>query len=361
MGKRIHNFNAGPAVLPLSVLEEAQRDLLNFKDTGMSVMEMSHRSKEFEAVIQAAKADMIELMGIPETHEVLFLQGGASLQFGMIPLNLAQGKPVDVVSTGTWTKKAISDIKKLTECRIVASSESSNFDHIPAVTPDKIGKDAAYFYITTNNTIAGTQWHQFPNTGEVPLVADMSSDIMSRPIDVSQFGLIFAGAQKNLGPSGVTVVIIRKDLMNRVDEKVPTMLQYKIHAENDSLYNTPPTFGIYLLGLVLKWMKANGGLSAIQALNEKKAKLIYDVIDNSRIYKTPVQKESRSLMNIVFRVNNDEALESQFLKGAEAANLVGLKGHRSVGGMRASVYNACPLESVEALVAYMKAFEAKSV
>lgn len=355
---RIHNFSAGPAVLPLAVLEKAQSEFLNFRNSGMSIMEMSHRSKLFESVLASAKEGIRQLLSVPENYEILFLQGGASLQFSMIPMNLAsKDQRVDVVNTGTWTKKAIAELKKEAQCTIVAASDDKNFSYIPAVTTDQFNQDAAYAYITSNNTIAGTQWASFPDTGNLPLVADMSSDIFSRAIDVSKFGLIFAGAQKNCGPSGVTIVIIRKDLAERTPASLPSMLSYKNHIENDSLYNTPPTFGIYMIDLVMQWLNENGGISAIEEKNKEKAALIYDLIDESDFYCSPVEKESRSLMNVVFRIKNDEALESKFLEGAKKLQLDGLKGHRSVGGLRASIYNALPRESVEALVSYMKQFK----
>lgn len=355
---RIHNFSAGPAVLPLSVLEKAQKELLNFRGSGMSIIEMSHRSKAFESVLASAKDGIRRLLSVPENYEILFLQGGASLQFSMIPMNLSsKDHSVDVINTGTWTKKAITELKKESKCTIVASSDDKNFSYIPTVTRSQFDPNAAYAYITSNNTIAGTQWKFFPDTGDVPLVADMSSDIFSKAIDVSKFGLIFAGAQKNCGPAGVTIVIIRKDLAEKASASLPSMLLYRNFIENDSLYNTPSSFGIYMIDLVMQLLHENGGISAIEKKNEEKAALIYDEIDASDFYCSPVEKESRSLMNVVFRIKNDEVLEAKFLEGAKKLQLDGLKGHRSVGGLRASIYNALPKESVEALVGYMKQFK----
>jgi phosphoserine aminotransferase len=357
--KRTHNFSAGPAALPLEVLEKAQRELVDFKSAGMSVMEMSHRSKEFSGVIESAEARARRLLNISDDYAVLFLQGGASLQFSMIPMNLCQaGKPVDVVNTGSWTKKAIKELNKIGEANIIASSEDKNFSYIPSLSDLNFNADASYSYITSNNTIAGTQWKEFPKT-PTPLVADMSSDIVSRRINVNDFGIIFAGAQKNIGPSGVTLVIIRKDLLERADESLPTMLQYRTHVDNNSLYNTPPTFGIYMIDLVFEWLEAKGGLEAIEAINVRKAKRLYDAFDGD-FYICPVAEGSRSDMNVVFRIQNNEELEAQFVKEATAAGLSGLKGHRSVGGLRASIYNACPEESVDALIAFMKDFESRN-
>lgn len=357
--KRIHNFSAGPAALPLEVLEKAQRELVDFKSAGMSVMEMSHRSKEFSGVIESAEARARRLLNISDDYDVLFLQGGASLQFSMVPMNLClPGKAVDVVNTGSWTKKAIKELKKVGEANIIASSEDKNFSYIPSLDQLNFNTDASYAYITSNNTIAGTQWKTFPKT-PTPLVADMSSDIVSRKINVNDFGVIFAGAQKNIGPSGVTLVIIRKDLLERANESLPTMLQYKVHAENNSLYNTPPTFGIYMIDLVFEWLEEKGGLDAIEAINVQKAKRLYDAFDGE-FYTCPVADDSRSDMNVVFRIQNNEELEAQFVKEATAAGLSGLKGHRSVGGLRASIYNACPEESVDALISFMKDFESRN-
>lgn len=358
--KRAYNFNAGPSALPLEVLEKAQKELVNFNNTGMSIMEMSHRSKDYDAVHNEAIARLKSLFNIPENYEVLFLQGGASLQFTMVPMNfLSEGKKANYVLTGSWSEKALKEAKLFGEAVAIASTKDNNFKNIPAVSELKWDEDAAYVHITSNNTIYGTEWKEYPNTGDVPLVADMSSDILSHPVDVSKFGIIYAGAQKNLGPSGVTVVIIRKDLLEKANTNIPTMLKYTTHADKNSLYNTPPTFGIYMLGEVLKWVESKGGVEAIQKLNEEKAALIYDVIDGSNgFYKGHAEKDSRSLMNITFRVA-DEELEKQFLAEAKEAGFVGLNGHRSVGGCRASAYNAVPREACEALAKFMKEFQAK--
>jgi phosphoserine aminotransferase len=346
-------------VLPLPVLERAQAELLNFQQAGMSVMEMSHRSPEFEGILAHAEGGLRKAMNIPASHAVLFLQGGASLQFSMIPMNLyLEGRPIDVLHTGAWTEKAIEEIKKVAECRLAASTEADKFQRLPWPHEIEFNPDASYVHICSNNTIFGTQWRSFPDTGNVPLVADMSSDILSRPIDVAKFGLIFAGAQKNIGPSGVTVVIIRKDLAERAKATLPTMLNYSIHIKNNSLYNTPPTFGIYMIGLVMDWIEAEGGVVAIEERNEAKAKLLYRAIDARNFYQGTVAAQDRSWMNVNFRVQNgNEELEKKFAKEAEAAGLSGLKGHRSAGGLRASIYNAMPLAGVEALVNFMHNFE----
>jgi phosphoserine aminotransferase len=356
--KRAFNFNAGPAALPLPVLERIREELLDYRGTGMSVMEMSHRSPEFEAINNAAEQNLRKLLAIPDDYAVIFMQGGGSMQFSCVPQNLAlPGKPIDVLHTGAWTAKAIGELKKGFLHNIAASTESEKFTRVPRADEIKLSADSSYTYFCTNNTIEGTQYHSLPTTN-APLVADMSSDIASRPIDVSKFGLIFAGVQKNLGPSGVTLVIVRKDLAERADKNLPTVLQYRTFIKEKSLYNTPPTFAVYTLGLVTDWIAAEGGLLGIQKRNEAKAKLLYDTIDNSNgFYRCPVEKSSRSLMNVVFRVNNDEALEKDFAKGAAAANLVGTPGHRSVGGMRISLYNAVGQDAVEALVAYMREFQ----
>jgi len=357
--KRAHNFNAGPAALPLPVLERMREELLDYRGTGMSVMEMSHRSPEFEAINNAAEQNLRKLLGIPEDYAVIFVQGGGSLQFSMVPMNLAQaGKPVDVLHTGAWTAKAISELKKGTLHNIAASTEGEKFTRVPRKDETKLSPDASYTYFCTNNTIEGTQYHEVPSSA-APLVADMSSDIASRPLEVSKFGLIFAGAQKNLGPSGVTVVIVRKDLAERADKNLPTTLQYRTFIKEKSLYNTPPTFAVYTLGLVTDWITAEGGLPGIQKRNEAKSKLLYGSIEESNgYYRCPVEKSSRSLMNVVFRVaDGDEAIEKEFAKGAAAANLVGTPGHRSVGGMRVSLYNAVGQDSVEALTSYMREFQ----
>src|SRR6202171_3806542 len=356
--KRAFNFNAGPGALPLPVLERIREELLDWRGSGMSVMEMSHRSPEFESIIADAEARLRRLMSIPDAYAVLFLQGGGSMQFTMVPMNLClPGKPVDVLHTGMWTAKAIGELKKGVLHHIAASTEAEKFARLPRKDEILFSPDASYVHICTNNTIEGTQWGAAPETGRVPLVADMSSDIASRTIDVNKYGVIFAGAQKNLGPSGVTVVILRKDLAERADKNLPTVLQYRTHIKEKSLYHTPPTFAVYVVGLVLEWIESAGGVPAIEKRNEAKAKLLYDTLDNRGYYSCPVEKASRSLMNVVFRVaGGDEAIEKQFAKEAAAAGLVGTPGHRSVGGMRVSLYNAVTLEAVETLVSFMCEF-----
>jgi phosphoserine aminotransferase len=357
--KRAFNFNAGPAALPLSVLERIREELLDYRGTGMSVMEMSHRSPEFEAIIGTAEQNLRKLLAIPDDYAVIFIQGGGSMQFSTVPQNLAfPGKPVDVLHTGAWTAKAIGELKKGFLYNIAASTEADRFTRVPRADEIKLSADASYTYFCTNNTIEGTQYHSLPASA-APLVADMSSDIASRPIDVSKFGLIFAGAQKNLGPSGVTLVIVRKDLAERADKNLPTILQYRTHVKEKSLYHTPPTFAVYILGLVTEWIAAEGGLPGIQKRNEAKAKLFYDAIDASNgFYTGPVEKSSRSLMNVVFRVaGGDETIEKEFANGAAAANLIGTPGHRSVGGMRISLYNAVGQDAVEALITYLREFQ----
>jgi phosphoserine aminotransferase len=357
--KRAYNFNAGPAALPLSVLERIREELLDWHATGMSVMEMSHRSAEFEGINAAAEAGLRDHLAIPDDYAVLFLQGGGSMQFSMVPMNLClPGKPVDLLHTGTWTAKALGELKKGILHNVAASTEAQKFTRIPARNEIKLSPESSYVHMCTNNTIEGTQWHSVPETGGTPLVADMSSDIASRTIDVKKFGLIFAGAQKNLGPSGVTVVIVRKDLAERADKNAPTLLQYRTHIKERSLYHTPPTFAIYVLGLVMDWITAEGGVTAIEKRNEAKAKLLYHTIDSSAgYYVCPVEKSSRSRMNVVFRVAGaDETKEKKFAKEAEAAGMVGTPGHRSVGGMRVSLYNAVTLDAVQALVQFMREF-----
>jgi len=357
--KRAFNFNPGPAALPLPVLERIREELLDYRGTGMSVMEMSHRSAEFEVINSGAEQNLRKLLAIPDDYAVIFVQGGGSLQFSMVPMNLAlPGKPVDVLHTGAWTAKAISELKKGVLHHVAASTEAEKFTRVPRAEEIKLSADSSYTYLCTNNTIEGTQYHSLP-ASPAPLVADMSSDIASRPVDVSKFGLIFAGAQKNLGPSGVTVVIVRKDLAERADKNLPTLLQYRTHIKEKSLYHTPPTFAVYILGLVTEWIAAEGGLPGIQKRNEAKAGLLYDTIDGSNgYYRCPVEKSSRSLMNVVFRVaGGDQAIEKEFGRGAAAANLVGTPGHRSVGGMRISLYNAVGLDAVEALAGYMREFQ----
>jgi phosphoserine aminotransferase len=360
--KRAFNFNAGPAAMPQPVLEKMRDELLNYGGTGMSVMEMSHRSAEFEAINDKAEQSLRRLAAIPADFAVVFLQGGASLQFAMAPMNLyVAAKPVDVLHTGAWTAKAIEEIKKVAECRLAATCEAQKFTRLPKTNEISFDANASYVHICTNNTIEGTQWHAIPETGSVPIVADMSSDILSRPIEVKRFGLIYAGAQKNMGPSGVTVAIIRRDLADRGNDKIAKILQYRTYIKDKSLYNTPPTFGVYAMGLVFDWIEAQGGLAEIEKRNEAKAKLLYDALDASSYYKCPVEKDSRSRMNIVFRVaGGDEAIEKKFVKEAETAGLIGIKGHRSVGGMRASLYNAVTVEGVEALVSFMREFERKN-
>jgi phosphoserine aminotransferase len=357
----IYNFSAGPGVLPGPVLERARDELLNYGDSGMSVMEMSHRSKAFEAILAGAEAGLRRVMEIPKEYAVLFLQGGASLQFAMIPMNLyLEGRPVDVLHTGAWTEKAIADLEKVATYRLAASTEAEGFCRLPELAEIEFNQEASYVYLCSNNTIFGTQWRKFPPTGDVSLVADMSSDILSRVIDISRFGLIFAGAQKNIGPAGVTVVIMRPELAERADKKLPAMLQYRTHLKGHSLYNTPPTFGVYMIGLVMDWIEAQGGVAELERRNEAKAQLLYQAIDQSNFYHCPVTKQDRSRMNIIYRVGGGNAeLEKKFVAEAEAAGLTELKGHRSVGGLRASLYNAQSLEAVQALVDFMRAFEAK--
>ncbi len=360
MGKRAYNFNAGPAALPLAVLERAQAQFVDFEGTGMSIMEMSHRGAVYEAVHNEAKQLLLELLGAPEGYEVLFLQGGATTQFSMIPLNLLKEGTVGAyVNTGSWAEKALQEAQKVGETAVIASSEAEKFAFIPSFDGVAIPDNAAYVHITTNNTIEGSQFHFTPETGNIPLIADMSSDILCRPVDVSKYGMIYAGAQKNLGPSGVTVVIAKSTLLKESPKSLPTMLRYDIHNKNNSLYNTPPTFSIYMVKLVLEWLKEQGGLTAVEKVNEAKAKVIYDAIDDSNgFYTGTVDTGSRSLMNITFRLPSEE-LEKSFAKASEAEGFVGLKGHRSVGGMRASTYNAVPMEACEALARFMKEFQAK--
>ncbi len=359
MAHRVFNFNPGPATLPLSVLQTVQEELLDYHGEGMSVMEMSHRSKTFGDLVQEAEDRIKRIMGFSDDYQVLFLQGGATAQFAAIPLNLSlPGKTAEYINTGSWAKKAIAEAKKLNKpYRVIASSEDDNFTYIP--TDFTIGEDAAYLHITSNNTIFGTQWKEYPNTGDVPLIADMSSDFYCRRFNPNQFALIYAGAQKNAGPSGVTIVIIRKDLLERSPADIPTILNYKIFAEKNSLYNTPNTFGIYVVNLVMKWLEDQGGIDAVEKINRQKAQLLYDALDASDFYRPHARKDSRSLMNVTWRLPNEE-LEKKFVEEAAANELVGLKGHRSVGGIRASIYNAMPLEGVQRLVEFMKEFEKKN-
>jgi phosphoserine aminotransferase len=355
-----YNFSAGPAVLPKEVLQQAQAELPDWHGSGMSVMEMSHRGKEYMGIQAQAESDLRELMGIPANYKVLFLQGGASQQFAMIPLNLLRGKQsVDYVNTGEWSKKAISEAKKFVNVNVVADNKDKNCTYVPEFKGWKLDKDAAYLHYTPNETIGGVEFSWVPDAGGVPLVADMSSNILSRPVDVSKFGLIYAGAQKNIGPAGLTIVIIREDLVGHAPGGMPTMLDYKTHAENDSMYNTPPTYGIYMAGLVFQWLKKNGGIGAMEKVNIAKSKLLYDTIDASNgFYNCPVNKADRSRMNVPFTLK-DAALDGDFLKQADARGLLQLKGHRSVGGMRASIYNAMPQAGVQALVEFMREFAAQ--
>lgn len=357
---RVYNFAAGPAVLPEEVLKEAAEEMLDYKGTGMSVMEMSHRSKAFEGIIQDAEKDLRDLMNIPDNYKVLFLQGGGSTQFAMVPMNLMKNKVADYIITGQWAKKAAAEAEKFGKVNRIASSADKTFTYIPDLKNIEISDDADYVYICHNNTIYGTTYHDLPDTKGKILVADMSSDILSEPIDVTKYGLIFAGVQKNIGPAGTVVVIIREDLITEdVLEGTPTMLQYKIHADNKSLYNTPPAYGIYICGKVFKHLKKLGGLEAMKKRNEEKAKILYDYLDSSQLFSGTVVKEDRSLMNVPFVTGNEE-LDAKFVKEAKAAGIENIKGHRTVGGMRASIYNAMPIEGVKYLVEFMKKFEAEN-
>ncbi len=354
---RVYNFSAGPAVLPEEVLKEAAEEMLDYKGTGMSVMEMSHRSKAFETIINEAEADLRELMNIPDNYKVLFLQGGAHLQFSMVPMNLMKNGVADYIITGQWAKKAWKEAQKYGKANAVASSEDKTFSYIPDCSDLPIDDDADYVYICENNTIYGTKFKTLPNTKGKTLVADVSSCFLSEPVDVTKYGVIYGGVQKNIGPAGVVIVIIREDLITEdVLPGTPTMCQYKTHADAKSLYNTPPCYGIYICGKVFKWLKAKGGLAAMKEINEKKAKILYDYLDQSKLFKGTVVKEDRSLMNVPF-VTGDADLDALFVKEATAAGFVNLKGHRTVGGMRASIYNAMPIEGVEKLVEFMKKFE----
>lgn len=354
---RVYNFSAGPAVLPESVLKEAAEEMMDYRGTGMSVMEMSHRSKAYDEIIKTAEADLRDLMNIPDNYKVLFLQGGASQQFAMIPMNLMKNKVADYIVTGQWAKKAYQEAQKYGKANKIASSEDKTFSYIPDCSDLPISEDADYVYICENNTIYGTKFKELPNTKGKVLVSDVSSCFLSEPVDVSKYGIIYGGVQKNIGPAGVVIVIIREDLITEdVLEGTPTMLQYKIHADAESLYNTPPAYGIYICGKVFKWIKEMGGLATMKERNEKKAKILYDFLDESKLFKGTVEKKDRSLMNVPF-VTGDAELDAKFVKEAKEAGLENLKGHRSVGGMRASIYNAMPIEGVEALVAFMKKFE----
>ncbi|MBM7540995.1 3-phosphoserine/phosphohydroxythreonine transaminase [Amphibacillus cookii] len=352
----VYNFSAGPSALPKSVLKKAQDELLNYDHSGMSVMELSHRSNLFSNIIEDAEWLIRDLLDIPENYKVLFLQGGASQQFAMVPLNLmVKNKKADYVLTGSWSKKAYKEAQKYGNVRVVGED---TINHIPKLSSDMFDPEADYVHITTNNTIEGTAFHEIPDTGDIPLVADMSSNILSTPIDVSKFGLIYAGAQKNIGPAGMTLVIIREDLIGHASDAVPTMLDYKTQTDSNSLYNTPPTFAIYVAKLVFEWLKARGGLTEMEQQNRDKAALLYQTLDQSELFYAPINKEDRSLMNVPFvSVDGDKELEAKFIKEAQAYGLETLKGHRSVGGMRASIYNAMPYEGVEALVEFIKSFE----
>lgn len=354
---RVYNFSAGPAVLPEEVLKEAAEEMLDYRGTGMSVMEMSHRSKAYEAIINDAEQDLRDLMNIPDNYKVLFLQGGASQQFAMIPMNLMKNKVADYIITGQWAKKAYQEAKIYGQANAIASSADKTFSYIPDCSDLPVSEDADYVYICENNTIYGTKFKKLPNTKGKTLVADVSSCFLSEPVDVTKYGLIYGGVQKNVGPAGVVIVIIREDLITEDTlPGTPTMLKYKIHADNQSLYNTPPAYGIYICGKVFKWLKKLGGLSAMKELNEKKAAVLYDFLDQSKLFKGTVAKEDRSLMNVPFVTGNEE-LDAKFVREAKAAGFENLKGHRSVGGMRASIYNAMPIEGVEKLVEFMKKFE----
>ena len=354
---RVYNFSAGPAVLPEEVLKEAANEMLDYQGTGMSVMEMSHRSKAYQRIIDEAEADLRELMNIPDNYKVLFLQGGAHLQFAMVPMNLMKNKVADYIITGQWAKRAWKEAQKFGKANAIASSEDATFSYIPDCSDLPISEDADYVYICENNTIYGTKFKRLPNTKGKLLISDVSSCFLSEPVDVSKYGIIYGGVQKNIGPAGVVIAIIREDLItDDVLPGTPTMLQYKTHADNGSMYNTPPAYGIYICGKVFKWLKKQGGLAVMKERNEAKAKILYDFLDQSKLFKGTVRKEDRSLMNVPF-VTGDKDLDAKFIKEAEAAGFTNLKGHRSVGGMRASIYNAMPQEGVEKLVAFMEAFE----
>ena len=357
---RVFNFSAGPAMLPQAVLERAREEMLDWQGSGMSVMEMSHRGKEFMSIAEKASSDLRELMAIPDSHEILFLQGGASSQFAMVPMNLLQGNSsADYINTGAWSKKAIAEGKKFCNVNVAASSEADKFTTIPAQDSWQLNKDAAYVHYTPNETIGGVEFHWIPETGGVPLVADMSSTILSRPIDVAKYAVIYAGAQKNIGPAGLTVVIVRKDLIGNAMDKTPSMFDYKNHADNGSMSNTPPTYSWYLAGLVFEWIKEQGGLTAMAEINKRKSDKLYTAIDNSGFYANPVNKACRSWMNVPFTLANPE-LDSVFLEEAKQLGLTTLKGHRSVGGMRASIYNAMPEAGVDALIGFMADFKKRN-
>lgn len=358
---RVYNFSAGPSMLPEEVLRTAANEMLEYGQSGQSVMEMSHRSKEYQAIIDRCEELFRQVLSIPANYKVLFLQGGASSQFAMIPLNLMnQSGKADFVLTGQWATKAYQEAQKYGECHVVASSKDKTFSYIPELDPAAFTKDADYFHICYNNTIYGTRFHDLPDTGSVPLVADLSSCILSEPLDVTKFGMIYAGAQKNMGPAGLTVVVIREDLIGNARESCPTMFNYQIHADNGSMYNTPPTYAIYIFKLVLEWLIGLGGLEKMKEINERKAALLYAFLDQSKMFRGTVEKKDRSLMNVPF-VTGDKETDAKFVKEATAEGLVNLKGHRSVGGMRASIYNAMPKAGVEALVAFMKKFEEENL
>ncbi len=359
MNNRVYNFSAGPSMLPLPVLEKAAAEMTNYNGSGMSVMEMSHRTPVYEAIIQEAEANLRKLMNIPDNYKVLFLQGGASTQFASVPLNLLKTGKADYVVSGQFSKKAYKEAQKYGDIKLIASSEDKNFTYIPKITKDMVRQDADYVHVCYNNTIFGTKYPEVPETGDVTLVADMSSCIISEPVDVTKFGVIYAGAQKNMGPSGLTVVIVREDLLGTQREDTPTMLNWKEMADNDSMYNTPPCYAIYVAGLVFKWVLELGGLEKMKEINEKKAAILYDFLDSSKLFKAVAEKEYRSMMNVTF-VTGDADLDKKFCKEATEAGFVNGKGHRSVGGMRASIYNAMPTEGVEKLVEFMKKFEAEN-
>lgn len=356
---RIFNFSAGPAVLPEPVLKQAAEEMLDWHGSGMSVMEMSHRGKEFIGIHAQAESDLRELMAIPKNYKVLFLQGGAAAQFAVIPMNLLRGKKkADYVNTGQWSKKAITEAKKYCEVNVAASAEDTKFTCVPKQDKWRLDPDAAYVHLTTNETIGGVEYHWLPDTGAVPIVADASSHLLSRPIDVSRYGLIYAGAQKNIGPAGLAIVVVREDLIGGAASITPTIFDYKVQADADSMINTPPTYAVYVAGLVFQWLKKQGGLAKMEAVNVAKAKMVYDYLDATTFYRSPVARDDRSRMNIPFTLS-DSKLDAAFLEEAKANGLMQLKGHRSVGGMRASIYNAMPVEGVKALVAFMREFERK--
>lgn len=358
--KRVYNFSAGPSMLPEPVLKRAADEMLDYKGSGQSVMEMSHRSKVYDAIIKECEATFRRVMGIPSNYKVLFLQGGASSQFAMIPLNILNGSGrADFVITGQWAKKAFAEASRYGKCTAIASSADKTFTYIPKLDPSTFDKGADYFYICMNNTIYGTKYAELSDTGNVPLIADISSCILSEPLDVSKFGLLFAGAQKNIGPAGLTVVIVREDLVGHARDITPTMFNYQTHVDNNSMFNTPPCYAIYICKLVLEWLEQLGGVEKMGEINREKAKILYDFLDSSKMFRGTVEKEFRSLMNVPFVTGNDE-LDKKFVKEAEAAGFVNLKGHRSVGGMRASIYNAMPVQGVRDLVAFMKDFESKN-